>query len=78
MTQVYIKFYDVEQVTRFVNIVNRLDTDFDLGSGQRRVNAKSVLGVFALDLSKPLLLQYVSKDAAIMEKIAPFLLVADK
>ncbi|MDE7274176.1 MAG: HPr family phosphocarrier protein [Lachnospiraceae bacterium] len=77
MQQVHIRFHGVDQVRQFVNIVNTFDTSFDLGSGQRIVDAKSILGIMALDLSGPLRLRYHSKDAAddmeIAEKIAPFM-----
>lgn len=77
MQQVHIRFHGVDQVRQFVNIVNTFDTSFDLGSGQRIVDAKSILGIMALDLSGPLRLRYHSNDAEndreIIEKIAPFL-----
>ena len=53
-------------------IIN-FDAHVDLGCGQKVVNAKSILGVFALDLSEPLLLSYTSKDTEFIEKIKPFI-----
>lgn len=73
MQQVNVKFKDVKQVEQFVRIIEKFETHFDLGSGQRVVNAKSILGVFALDLSKPLSLRYSSKDTVIIDKIQPFI-----
>ncbi len=75
MQQVDIKFNTVEQIQQFVNTIGKFDTDFDLRSGQRVVNAKSILGVMALDLSGPLQLRFHAKDTEIVEKIAPFLYV---
>jgi phosphotransferase system HPr-like phosphotransfer protein len=44
-----------------------------LGSGHRVVDAKSIIGVMALDFSGPLQLRYHSDDADIRAKIAPFI-----
>lgn len=73
MQQVNVKFDDVKQVQQFVNIIEKFEAHFDLGSGQRVVNAKSILGVCALDLSEPLSLSYSSNDDILIEKIQPFL-----
>ena len=77
MQQVYVKFNNVEQVTNFININDKIDINFDLGMGNRTVDAKSVIGVFGLDLTKPQLLRYDSDDHRIMEKITPFLAAAE-
>ena len=77
MQQVYVKFNNVEQVTNFINIIDKIDINFDLGMGNRTVDAKSVIGVFGLDLTKPQLLRYDSDDYRIMEKITPFLAAAE-
>ena len=77
MQQVYVKFNNVEQVTNFINIIDKIDINFDLGLGNRTVDAKSVIGVFGLDLTKPQLLRYDSDDHRIMEKITPFLAAAE-
>ena len=73
MRQVSVKLNDVEQIRKFVNVIDKLDVNFDLGAGQRVVDAKSILGVMALDLSQPQLLRYDSDDERIEEKISPFL-----
>lgn len=73
MQQINIKFSDVEQIKQFVNIVDQFEVDFDLGSGRKIVDAKSILGVLALDFSEPLQLRYDSQDEKILERLAPFL-----
>ncbi|MEH2943482.1 HPr family phosphocarrier protein [Lachnospiraceae bacterium KK002] len=73
MQQVNVRFRDVEQIRQFVNIIDKCDANFDLGSGQRVVDAKSILGVMALDFSGPLCLKYDSEDSAIREKIMSFI-----
>lgn len=73
MQQMKVKFSNIEQVKQFVNVIDKYDVDFDLGSGQRIVDAKSILGVMALDFSKPLCLRYDSEDLSIKEQITPFM-----
>ena len=73
MRQVSVKLNDVEQIRKFVNVIDKFDVNFDLGAGQRVVDAKSILGVMALDLSQPQLLRYDSDDERIEEKISHFL-----
>ena len=74
MHQVNVKLNNVEQIKQFVNIIDKSESRFDLGSGQKIVNAKSILGVMALDFSKPLQLRFDSMDSRIMEMLSPFLL----
>ena len=73
MQQVLVQFEDVDQVRDFVNTVSTVEANFELGSGRRIVDAKSILGVFALDLARPQWLVCDSDDSAILEEIAPFL-----
>ena len=77
MQQVYVKFNNVEQVTSFINIIDKIDGNFDMGRENRTVDAKSVIGVFCLDLQEPQLLSYESDDCQIIEKITPFLAAAE-
>lgn len=44
----------INDVKDFVNIVNKYDFDADLTSGRYVVDAKSIMGIFSLDLSKPI------------------------
>ncbi|MCM1121530.1 MAG: HPr family phosphocarrier protein [Eubacterium sp.] len=73
MQQVNVKFNSVNQIRQFVNIIDKIDLNFDLGEGRRTVDAKSILGVMALDLTRPLRLRYDSEDEGIKEKLAPFI-----
>jgi phosphotransferase system HPr-like phosphotransfer protein len=51
-----------ENVKSFVNIVNRYAYDVDLRAGRHVVDAKSILGIFSLDLSKPISLEVYADD----------------
>lgn len=49
-----IKFDTIEDVKKFVNFIAKYSDDYYLISGKYLVNAKSIMGVFSLDLSKPI------------------------
>ncbi|MEE1351520.1 MAG: HPr family phosphocarrier protein [Clostridia bacterium] len=54
----------INDVKDFVNTVSRFDFDVDLVSGRYVVDAKSIMGIFSLDLSKPIKVEVHSDDAA--------------
>jgi phosphotransferase system HPr-like phosphotransfer protein len=58
----------INDVKEFVNIVTGYDFDADLVSGRYAVDAKSIMGIFSLDLSKPITLNIHSEDSAEAEK----------
>ena len=57
MKSIPIKLSYAEEVKTFVNTVNRYPYDVDLRAGRHVVDAKSILGIFSLDLSKPITLE---------------------
>ena len=74
MKSVMIKLSLVENVNNFVNIVTRYPFEMDLRAGRHVVDAKSILGIFSLDLSKPITLEIYSDECeALLEEIKPFL-----
>lgn len=84
MQKIDIRLSLAENVKTFVNIVNRYDFEMDLRSGRHVVDAKSILGIFSLDLSKPITLEVddeKDKDekalAALLADIKPFTVAAD-
>ena len=60
----------INDVKDFVNIVSRYDFDVDLTSGRYVVDAKSIMGIFSLDLSKPILVEVHSEGPAADEFVA--------
>ena len=52
-----IMLNSINDVKNFVSIVNKYDFDVDLTSGRYVVDAKSIMGIFSLDLSKPILVE---------------------
>ena len=51
-----------EEVKAFVSVVSRYPYDMDLRAGRHVVDAKSILGIFSLDLSKPISLEVYADD----------------
>ena len=62
MQAVTISLTQVNQVKQFVNLVERAPYDVDVVSGRYTVNAKSMLGIYSLDLSKPIQVVMYSDD----------------
>lgn len=54
MKTVKITLNSIDKVKAFVNDVSKFTTDFDLVSGRYVIDAKSIMGIFSLDLSKPI------------------------
>ena len=53
----------IDKVKSFVNDITKFDYDFDLVSGRYVIDAKSIMGIFSLDLSKPIDLNIHAEDA---------------
>jgi len=62
MKTVTILLGTINDVKEFVNTVARYDFDVDLISGRYAVDAKSIMGIFSLDLSKPIQMNIHSDD----------------
>ncbi len=74
MKSVMIRLSLVENVNKFVNIVTRYPYEMDLRAGRHVVDAKSILGIFSLDLSRPITLEIYSDDCSdLLEQIDAFL-----
>ena len=54
MKSVEISLNSIDKVKSFVNEIAKFDSDFDLVSGRYVIDAKSIVGIFSLDLSKPI------------------------
>lgn len=64
----------INDVKLFVNTVAKYDFDVDLVSGRYAIDAKSIMGIFSLDLSKPIQLEAHSDDCeAFFEEIKDFI-----
>ncbi len=52
MKTVRISLNSIDKVKSFVNVISKYEFDFDLVSGRYVIDAKSIMGIFSLDLSK--------------------------
>ena len=76
MKTVQISLNSIGKVKSFVNAISQFEYDFDLISGRYVIDAKSIMGIFSLDLSKPIDLTIHTDDenlADIMEVLKPYL-----
>ena len=76
MKTVQISLNSIDKVKSFVNEISKFDNDFDLVSGRYVIDAKSIMGIFSLDLSKPINLNIHADENmnAIMEAIKPYVI----
>ena len=74
MKEAVILLQSIEDVKDFNRIVALYDGDVDLVSGRYVIDAKSIMGIFSLDLSKPINIQIHGDDAeALIEKLSAFI-----
>lgn len=75
MKTVQICLDSIDKVKSFVNTITTFNAEFDLISGRYVIDAKSIMGIFSLDLSKPITLNIHSETETdiIMEAIKPFI-----
>ena len=74
MKSITIKLSLAENVKQFVNVVSAFSYDMDLRAGRHVVDAKSILCILILDLSKPITLEvYADNCDELMEKFKPFM-----
>ena len=64
----YVSLGTIESVKNFVTKITQFDEDFELIQGKYVVDAKSVLGIFSIDLSKPVLLR-INAEGERLEQI---------
>ena len=75
MKTVDIKLSSIEDVRKFVDIVSKYDIDIDLSSGRYIVDAKSIMGIFSLDLLKPIKLTAHSDNPdELFAEIKPYMI----
>ena len=75
MKTVKISLNSIDKVKSFVNDLTKFDTDFDLISGRYVIDAKSIMGIFSLDLSRPIDLNIPAEGDAeeILTVLAPYI-----
>ena len=74
MNSVSIKLNLMSDGSKFVQIVSAYPYDIDLRSGRHVVDAKSILGIFSLDWSKPVTMEiYCDECEDLLNEIKPFI-----
>ncbi len=75
MTNLSVMLKSINDVKEFVRIVNDYVYDVDLVSGRYIVDAKSIMGIFSLDLANPIGVNIHAESADdLVEKLRPFTL----
>ena len=78
MKTIQISLNSIDKVKSFVNDITKFDYDFDLVSGRYVIDAKSIMGIFSLDLSKPIDLNIHAETESsineILTVLAPYII----
>ena len=77
MKTVMISLNSIDKVKSFVNDISKFNFAFDLVSARYVIDAKSIMGIFSLDLSKPIELNIHAEGenlASVMEKLTPYII----
>lgn len=75
MKTIKISLNSIDKVKAFVNDVTKFDAEFDLVSGRYVIDAKSIMGIFSLDLSKTIDLNIHDEEDMnmILEALKPYI-----
>ena len=76
MLKVKISLNSIDKVKSFVNDISGFNAEFDLVSGRYVIDAKSIMGIFSLDLSKPIDLNIHAEDGAdtVLDVLKPYMI----
>lgn len=75
MIEAKISLNSIDKVKDFVNDISGFSAEFDLVSGRYVIDAKSIMGIFSLDISKPIDLNVHTEENTeeIMAALKPYL-----
>ena len=76
MKTVQISLNSIDKVKSFVNDITKFDYDFVLVSGRYVIDAKSIMGIFSLDLSRPIDLNIHAEENVddVLETLKPYMI----
>ena len=78
MQKYKIHLKSINDVKEFVRIVNDFPYDVDLASGRYIVDAKSIMGIFSLDLTRPIDVEiHCEQCSDLVERLKPFNVLKD-
>ena len=74
MQSAFVLLNSIDKVKNFVNTVSRFDSDIDMRSGRFTIDGKSIMGIFSLDLTRPIeVVIYNDEEVpAVLEALTPF------
>ena len=74
MKTIHVRLSTIEAIRDFVAVVLSFDYDIDLRSGRYLVDAKSIMGIFSLDLLNPIeLIAHTEDPSALFEKLEKYI-----
>ena len=73
MLTVKILIDSVEKVKRFSSAVSKIGADCELVEGVHIIDAKSIIGIFSMDLKKPIQLNIHSDNTEVLDKLKDFI-----
>ena len=76
MKEVYIKLQTINDVRKLVSVVEKYPFSVDLSEGRYLVDAKSLMGIFSLDLLQPIKLIAEKDDPQLFEELKDFIVDA--
>ncbi len=75
MIEFNISINSVHAVKQFVEAANKYDFDIDLSSGRYSIDGKSIMGIFSLDLEKPIkLIAHIDESDEFVADMKPFII----
>lgn len=72
MQQIYVTLPTAGPIQQFVKVLTPLEGDFELVEGRHVLDARSLMGVFSFDLTRPILLRVYNPSPENLAAIAPF------
>ena len=69
MVKLTVKIVSMQDADKFNKICSKFNCDMDLQSGKYYVDAKSIMGIFSVDLSKALTLVIGTDDKTEIDRI---------
>ena len=73
MMKLTLKLNSLDDVKRFIGITSRYEGELSLENGRYSVDAKSILGVFSMDLSQPVQLVCKQENEKLKEELRDFI-----
>ena len=74
MKTIKLSLDSIEKVKNFVNEINKFNSEFDLVSGRYTIDAKSIMGIFSLDISNPVeMVVYDDEPNQLLEELDRFI-----